>query len=179
MSGNYGKVYLVGSGPGDPELLTLKARRLIDSAEVIVYDQLPGKAILDSMPVNAEKIDVGKYAGNHTMKGAFDAALRGLHNCQEEGIKVGLRFTINKQNVRDIPAIFDLLEKEKIPRICFYHLVYAGRGSKMVNEDLSLDESRQAVDLILERTRKLHEKGFPAEVLTVDNHCDGPYLYMK
>lgn len=113
------------------------------------------------------------------MKGAFDAALRGLHNCQEEGIKVGLRFTINKQNVKDIPAIFDLLEEEKIPRICFYHLVYAGRGSEMVNEDLSLEESRQAVDLILKRTRKLHEKGFPAEVLTVDNHCDGPYLYMK
>jgi Fe-coproporphyrin III synthase len=113
------------------------------------------------------------------MKGAFDAALRGLHNCQEEGIKVGLRFTINKQNVRDIPAIFDLLEEEKIPRICFYHLVYAGRGSEMINEDLSFEESRQAVDLILERTRKLHEKGFPAEVLTVDNHCDGPYLYMK
>ena len=90
------------------------------------------------------------------MKGAFDAALRGLHNCQEEGIKVGLRFTINKQNVADIPAI-----------------------SEMVSEDLSLEESRQAVDLILERTRSLHEKGFPAEVLTVDNHCDGPYLYMK
>lgn len=67
MSGNYGKVYLVGSGPGDPELLTLKARRLIDNAEVIVYDQLPGKAILDSMPASVEKIDVGKYAGNHTM----------------------------------------------------------------------------------------------------------------
>lgn len=113
------------------------------------------------------------------MKGAFDAALRGLHNCQEEGIKVGLRFTINKQNVRDIPAIFDILEKEKIPRICFYHLVYAGRGSKMVSEDLSLEESRQAVDLIMEKTKKLHEKGFAAEVLTVDNHCDGPYLYMK
>ena len=113
------------------------------------------------------------------MKGAFDAALRGLHNCQEEGIKVGLRFTINKQNVRDIPAIFDLLEEDKIPRICFYHLVYAGRGSEMVSEDLSLEESRQAVDLILERTKRLHEKGFPAEVLTVDNHCDGPYLYMK
>lgn len=113
------------------------------------------------------------------MKGAFDAALRGLHNCQEEGIKVGLRFTINKQNVRDIPAIFDLLEEDKIPRICFYHLVYAGRGSEMVSEDLSLEESRKAVDLILERTKRLHEKGFPAEVLTVDNHCDGPYLYMK
>jgi len=113
------------------------------------------------------------------VNGAFDAALTGLHNCQEEGIKVGLRFTINKQNVKDIPAIFELLENEKIPRICFYHLVYAGRGSKMVNEDLSLEESRKAVDLILEKTRELHEKGFPAEVLTVDNHCDGPYLYMK
>jgi 12,18-didecarboxysiroheme deacetylase len=113
------------------------------------------------------------------VKGAFDAALRGLHNCQEAGIKVGLRFTVNKQNVRDIPAIFDLLENENIPRICFYHLVYAGRGSNMVNEDLSLEESRQAVDLITQRTKELHEKGFPAEVLTVDNHCDGPYLYLK
>lgn len=113
------------------------------------------------------------------VKGAFDAALEGLHNCQAEGIKVGLRFTINKQNVRDIPAIFDLLEEENIPRVCFYHLVYAGRGSKMVDEDLSLEESRKAVDLIMERTQALHEKGFPAEVLTVDNHCDGPYLYLK
>ncbi len=113
------------------------------------------------------------------MKGAFDAALRGLHNCQEEGIKVGLRFTINKQNVRDIPAIFDLLEEENIPRVCFYHLVYAGRGSTMVDEDLSPEESRKAVDLIMERTKALHEKGFPAEVLTVDNHCDGPYIYLK
>ncbi|AKB29400.1 radical SAM domain protein [Methanosarcina siciliae T4/M] len=113
------------------------------------------------------------------MKGAFDAALRGLHNCQEEGIKVGLRFTVNKQNVRDIPAIFDLLEEENIPRVCFYHLVYAGRGSTMVDEDLSPEESRKAVDLIMERTKALHEKGFPAEVLTVDNHCDGPYIYLK
>ncbi|MDK2892116.1 uroporphyrinogen-III C-methyltransferase [Methanohalophilus sp.] len=67
MSSVYGKVYLVGSGPGDPELLTLKARKLIDNAEVIVYDQLPGKAILDSMPEKAEKIDAGKFAGDHRL----------------------------------------------------------------------------------------------------------------
>ena len=64
----YGKVYLVGSGPGDPELLTIKARRLIDSADVVVYDQLPGKAILDSIPDATEKIDAGKHAGDHTLK---------------------------------------------------------------------------------------------------------------
>ncbi len=63
-----GKVYLVGSGPGDPELLTLKARRLIDSADVVVYDQLPGKMILDSIPAGTEKIDAGKHAGDHTLR---------------------------------------------------------------------------------------------------------------
>ncbi|MBU4491983.1 MAG: hydroxymethylbilane synthase, partial [Euryarchaeota archaeon] len=62
-----GKVYLVGSGPGDPELLTIKAKRLIESAEVILYDQLPGKAILNMLPDSAERIDVGKYAGKHEL----------------------------------------------------------------------------------------------------------------
>ncbi|MDP2844562.1 MAG: uroporphyrinogen-III C-methyltransferase, partial [Candidatus Methanoperedens sp.] len=62
-----GKVYLVGSGPGDPELLTIKAKRLIESAEVVLYDQLPGEAILNMLPESAEKIDVGKYAGNHKL----------------------------------------------------------------------------------------------------------------
>ena len=111
--------------------------------------------------------------------GAFDKALEGLRNCQREGIKVGLRFTINKNNVQDVPAIFDLLEEENIPRVCFYHLVYAGRGSKMVEEDLSHEESRKVLDLLMDRTKQLHEKGMPVEVLTVDNHCDGPYVYLR
>lgn len=64
---NYGVVYLVGSGPGDPELLTIKAKRLITKADVILYDQLPGKEILAMMPDSAEKIDVGKKAGQHTL----------------------------------------------------------------------------------------------------------------
>ncbi|HEY9204400.1 MAG TPA: uroporphyrinogen-III C-methyltransferase [Candidatus Methanoperedens sp.] len=62
-----GKVYLVGSGPGDPELLTIKAKRLIENAEVILYDQLPGKEIIGMLPESAERIDVGKYAGNHKL----------------------------------------------------------------------------------------------------------------
>jgi len=111
--------------------------------------------------------------------GAFALAMRGIKNSMEAGLKVGLRFTINKHNAEEISNIFDLLEKYRIPRVCFYHLVYAGRGSQMIDQDLSLDETRGAVDLIMDRTRLLHEKGFPVEVLTVDNHADGPYLYMK
>ncbi|BBO87216.1 12,18-didecarboxysiroheme deacetylase [Desulfosarcina ovata] len=111
--------------------------------------------------------------------GAYEKALNGIRNCQAAGIKVGLRFTINRFNVDDIPAIFDLLEEMNIPRVCFYHLVYAGRGSNMVKEDLSLDGTRKAVDLIIDRTQALHAKGLSKEVLTVDNHADGPYLYLR
>ncbi|MFO8083222.1 MAG: 12,18-didecarboxysiroheme deacetylase [Desulfobacterales bacterium] len=113
------------------------------------------------------------------VKGAFKAAINGIRNCQNAGIKVGLRFTINKFNATEIPNIFDLLEKMNIPRVCFYHLVYAGRGCELVKDDLSHEETRRAVDLILERTRLLHEKGMEKEVLTVDNHADGPYVYLK
>ena len=113
------------------------------------------------------------------VKGAFKSALKGIENCQAAGIKVGLRFTVNKFNVDEIPAIFDLLEEKEIPRVCFYHLVYAGRGSTLVEDDLTHAETRKAVDLIIDRTRDLHDRGKPKEVLTVDNHADGPYLYLR
>jgi len=112
-------------------------------------------------------------------KGAFREALAGIKNCQEVGLKVGLRFTINTMNIDEIPYIFDLLEENNIPRVCFYHLVYAGRGSDLLDHALEHRETRKVVDLIIDRTKALHDKGMPAEVLTVDNHADGPYLYLR
>ena len=113
------------------------------------------------------------------VNGAFQSALEGIKNSQAAGIKVGLRFTINKFNVSEIPKIFQLLEDMDIPRVCFYHLVYAGRGSELVDEDLSHEGSRAALDLIIDETRRLFNKGKPKEVLTVDNHADGPYIYLR
>jgi 12,18-didecarboxysiroheme deacetylase len=113
------------------------------------------------------------------VSGAFHSALKGIKNSQAAGIKVGLRFTINKFNVNEIPKIFRLLEKMDIPRVCFYHLVYAGRGSGLVKEDLGHAATRDAVDLIINETKRLYENGNPKEVLTVDNHADGPYLYLR
>lgn len=113
------------------------------------------------------------------VKNAFKSAVNGIRNCQDAGIKVGLRFTINKFNVDEIPSIFDMLEEIDIPRVCFYHLVYAGRGSNLVKDDLSHAETRKAVDLIMDRTKLLHDQGKAKEVLTVDNHADGPYLYIR
>jgi len=113
------------------------------------------------------------------VKGTFKKAMDAIDHCQEAGIKVGLRFTINKRNVADINGIFDLLEEKNIPRACFYHLVYSGRGSEIAKEDLSHEETREVLDLIMDRTRDLHDRNKPKEVLTVDNHADGPYLYQR
>lgn len=112
-------------------------------------------------------------------KGAFKAALSGIENCLEAGLKVGLRFTISKLNKDQVGPIFDLLEEMDIPRVCFYHLVYAGRGSELISQDLSHDETREIVDLIIDRTKDLHDRGKPKEILTVDNHADGPYVYLR
>ena len=112
-------------------------------------------------------------------KGAFQRTLQGIRNCHAAGVRAGLRFTINKHNFQDVAGIFDLIEEEKINRACFYHLVYAGRGSEMIKDDLSKEQARDVMDLIFERTIRLSQKNPTAEILTVDNHADGVYLYLR
>ena len=68
MTDKKGKVYLVGAGPGDPELLTRKAERVIKSADVILFDALVGTGIYELFPPNVKLIDVGKRADNHTYR---------------------------------------------------------------------------------------------------------------
>jgi 12,18-didecarboxysiroheme deacetylase len=111
--------------------------------------------------------------------GAYEMTMKGIRICQDAGIKVGIRFTLNRKNASEIPSIFDLIEQENIPRACFYHLVYSGRGSSLIEEDLSHEETRKTVDLIMDKTRDLFDRGKAKEILTVDNHADGPYLYLR
>ncbi len=112
--------------------------------------------------------------------GAFQKALAGVRSCLAQGVKVGLRFTMTRENYQDVGGILDLVEREGVPRVCFYHLVYTGRGSKLIDTArMSHDETRATVDLIINRTKAMHDAGNPVEVLTVDNHTDGPYLYMR
>jgi radical SAM protein with 4Fe4S-binding SPASM domain len=113
------------------------------------------------------------------VSGAFDKALAGVALCQEEGLKVGLRFTVNRRNAAEVPLLFDLIRERDIPRICFYHLVYSGRGSALIREDLDHAGTRALLDEIMDRTRALFEQGLPREVLTVANHADGPYVWLR
>ena len=64
---NTGKVWLVGAGPGDPGLFTVKGKEILGSAEVVVYDSLVGQGVLSQIPKEAKAINVGKRASHHTM----------------------------------------------------------------------------------------------------------------
>ncbi len=111
--------------------------------------------------------------------GAYARTLAGIRACQAVGLKVGLRHTITADTADDIPFLFDLMEAESIPRICFYHLVYSGRGAGLQARDLDHAGTRRIVDLIIDHTARLSRQGKQKEVLTVDNHSDGPYLYLR
>lgn len=112
-------------------------------------------------------------------RGAFDSALQGIRNCLSVGQKVGLRFTINRYNLSEIESVFQLIETENISRVCFYHLAYAGRGTEMSDQDITYGEKRSALDLIMDRVLDYHRRGLQKEVLTVNNHADGVYVYLK
>jgi radical SAM protein with 4Fe4S-binding SPASM domain len=78
-----------------------------------------------------------------------------------------------------VAGVFDLFVQHDIQRICFYHLVYSGRGAELLANDLTAQQRRSVLDLIMDRTEEMQRAGRPVEVLTVDNHADGPYLYLR
>ncbi|MBI3829926.1 MAG: radical SAM protein [Planctomycetes bacterium] len=111
--------------------------------------------------------------------GAFGDMIRGVENCLAEGVKVSLRFTVTSHNAQDLPKVFDFLERKNLPRMCVYHLVYSGRGSDMMKDDVAHKWSREIVDSIIDRAEYFHAKGLEKDILTIDNHCDGPYLILR
>ena len=109
-------------------------------------------------------------------KGAFAAAIAGIRAAKAAGNRTGVRFTLNSLNKRDLPAVLDLIEQEKIDRFCMYHLVYAGRGGDMKNLDVTLDEKREVAQLLIDKALDFDRRGVELEILTTDNHADGLYL---
>jgi uroporphyrin-III C-methyltransferase len=81
-----GSVWLVGAGPGDPDLLTRKAERLIAAADIVFYDALVGAGVLDLIPANVERVSVGKRSGRHSKDQASIDAL--LVAAAERGLRV-------------------------------------------------------------------------------------------
>jgi radical SAM protein with 4Fe4S-binding SPASM domain len=110
-------------------------------------------------------------------EGAFDAAVRGFKHCHEVEQKTGLRLTLTRHNVENIERILDFIEEHAIQRVCFYHLVPAGRGSEL--QVLAPAETRGAIDTLIARVEAWHKQGIDRELLTVTQPADGAYLLVR
>jgi pseudo-rSAM protein/SPASM domain protein len=108
--------------------------------------------------------------------GAFDAAVRGIENFLDAGLKTGLRYTITEKNAPDMESVVDLLSDVGLDRFCFYHLDYGGRGGEIADADLSPTERREAVERLCEMTLEYHDEGEEIETLLVGNYADAAFL---
>jgi heme d1 biosynthesis radical SAM protein NirJ len=110
------------------------------------------------------------------LEGAFDASLRGIRLCRDAGIKVGMRFTMTQDNAHELPALLDLMEAERIDKFYLSHLNYAGRGNINRRDDVVLNTTRSAMDLLFDRCWEYVHRGLKKEFVTGNNDADGVYL---
>ncbi|MGQ4555417.1 TIGR04347 family pseudo-SAM/SPASM protein [Halobellus sp. GM3] len=109
-------------------------------------------------------------------EGAFDAAVRGIENFLDAGLKTGLRYTITEKNAADMESVVDLLSDVGVDRFCFYHLDYGGRGGDIADADLTPAARRTAVERLCDTTLDYHDAGEEIETLLVGNYCDAAFL---
>ncbi|MBL8490282.1 MAG: heme d1 biosynthesis radical SAM protein NirJ, partial [Rhodocyclaceae bacterium] len=108
--------------------------------------------------------------------GAFDASLAGIRLCRDAGLKVGVRFTLTKDNFHDLPGLLRLVEDEGIDRFYFSHLNYAGRGNRNRKDDAQHRMTREAMDLLFDTCWGYRQRGLEKEFTTGNNDADGVYL---
>jgi len=109
-------------------------------------------------------------------EGAFDKSLEGARMCGARGMKVGLRFTMTMDNADELPKLLDLLDDEDIDKFYLSHLNYAGRGNTNRIDDAEREVTRNAMDLLFERSLQETLDGRPKEYVTGNNDADGVYL---
>ncbi len=108
--------------------------------------------------------------------GAFAKSLHAIRLCQAHGIKVGIRFTLTKDNENEFTRILELVEEENIDKFYLSHLNYAGRGNTNRKDDVIHQMTRQAMDTLFEHCWQQIKVGPPREWVTGNNDADGVYL---
>ena len=108
--------------------------------------------------------------------GAFNDALRGVRECKRRGIKVGLRFTLTRDNAGQLPDLLQLCDAEGVDKFYLSHLVYAGRGDKNRGEDAVHDHTRRALEQLIDRAWVAAAEEMPLDIVTGNNDADAVYL---
>ena len=110
------------------------------------------------------------------MDGGFDAAMNGIRLCRENGIKIGMRFTITQDNAEQLPDLLNIMEQEKIDKFYLSHLNYAGRGNRNRKDDVFHQMTRTAMDTLFDTCWQDVQAGRKREFVTGNNDADGVYL---
>lgn len=125
-------------------------------------------------------ISLDGMAQNHDRfrrrEGAFEQSLHGIRLCRDAGIKVGMRFTLTRDNAADLPPLLQLMEDEGVHKFYLSHLNYAGRGNKHRDGDAQQRMTRDAMDLLFDTCLRQIRAGNAREYVTGNNDADGVYL---
>jgi radical SAM protein with 4Fe4S-binding SPASM domain len=173
-----GVKFLIFSG-GEP----LTRKDLFDIAErcrelgIITYLSTNGlyvghknaRKIMDTFNYVGISIDGSEETHDHFrgLPGSFKMSMEAVRLLNSyHDTKVGIRFTVTKETYDDLKFIFELAEKENIPKIYISHLVYSGRGLENLEMDLTKEQRREAVEYILDKAFQYYEEGREIEIVT-------------
>lgn len=139
------------------------------STNGLYVGQKNAKKILDTFNYVGISIDGSEKTHDHFrgLDGSFKMSMEAVNLLNSyHDTKVGIRFTITKETYEDLQFIFELAEKENIPKIYISHLVYSGRGLDNLEMDLTKEQRRAAVEYILEKAFEYYETGREIEIVT-------------
>ena len=169
-----GKVWLIGAGPGDPELLTLKAVRVLKSADVVVHDRLVAAEILDLAPEGARRLYVGKQKARHALpQDDINALLVGL---AREGLTVvrlkgGDPFVFGRGGEEMLACRAAEVDCEVVPGVSAALAASAGAGAPLTHRGLA-----QAVTFVTGHAQKGGEPELDWAALATANHTVVVYM---
>jgi heme d1 biosynthesis radical SAM protein NirJ len=112
------------------------------------------------------------------MKGAFRQAVDGLMRIKERGVKVGVRFSLTRINIADLPRIFRFVEERDIGKLYLSHLVYSGRGNMSKDDDLSPAETRRVMEYVFEKAEEYAASASHPQIVTGNNDADAVFLLL-
>ena len=111
-------------------------------------------------------------------EGSFDAAMSGIRQCIDHGIKVGMRFTLTQDNAEDMPALLQMMDDEGIDKFYLSHLNYAGRGNKNRQDDAHHQLTRKAMEILFENCLADIREGKNREYVTGNNDADAAFMLL-
>ena len=153
-----GKVYIVGAGPGDPELITIKGYKLLQRADVIVYDRLIPKELLDICKPESEKIYVGKNIGDYKLQKEINELLvkKALENKEVVRLKGGDPYVLGRGEEECLYVLSHNIECEVVPGISSAIAVPAYAGipvtSRLYSSGFTVISGTQADDKIIDES---------------------------